>query len=156
MTVHTPTKDLAAHSQRPAKDALAPVRREMRRFFHELGDGWDEFNAAVLAAPIMDIVDTGKGLEITAELPGLSRDDIKITVEDDLLTVWGEKKSTHDQKDHSFRLLERSYGAFSRAVYLPRSTDGSKIKATMRDGILKIVVPKRHDAETKVIEIQSA
>jgi HSP20 family protein len=156
MTVHTPTKDLAAHWQRPTKDALAPVRREIRRFLRELGDGWDEFNAAVLASPSIDIVDTGKGLEITAELPGLSRDDVKITVEDDLLTVSGDKQSAHDHKDHSFRLVERNYGAFSRSIYLPRSTDGAKIKAIMRDGVLKIVVPKRHDVETKSIEIQSA
>jgi HSP20 family protein len=155
MTLHTSTKDLTRRWQRPAKDALAPVRREMHRFFRELSDGWEDFSA-LLAAPIMDVVDTKSGLEITAELPGLSRDDIKITVDDDMLTVSGEKKSSHDHKDNSFRLLERSYGEFSRSIYLPRSIDGSKIKATMRDGVLRIVAPMRPDHEAKTVEIQSA
>jgi HSP20 family protein len=155
MTVHTPTQNLTRGLQRPARDALAPVRREMHRFFRELSDGWEDFSA-LLAAPSMDVVDTKKGLEITAELPGLAREDIKIAVDDDVLTVSGEKKSSHDHKDNSFRVFERSYGEFSRSIYLPRSVDGSKIKATMRDGVLKIVAPKRPDHEAKIVEIQSA
>lgn len=155
MTVHAPTRALLPRLQQAAVHAFTPLQREFYRFFEDLGDGWDTFNGFRMA-PVMDAVETKAGLELTLELPGLTRDEITITVDEDLLTVSGEKKSAHDAKAHGARVLERSYGEFSRSIYLPRSVDGGKIKATMADGVLRILAPRRPEIETKTIPIQSA
>lgn len=155
MTVHTPAKDVATRWQRSAIDALAPIQREMNRFMQDVGEGWDALNAPRLS-PSLDVADTKEGFEVTVELPGLKHDDVKVTVEDDTLVISGEKRSEHERKEHNLHVVERTYGQFSRSIYLPRSVDGSKIKATMNDGVLKIVAPKRAGAETKSIAIQTA
>ena len=153
MTAHTSTKDLLPRLQRSASHALAPLQREMNRLYEELGAGWDAF-AAPGPLPSMDVAETKAGLEITVELPGLAREDVTVSVDDDLLTVTGEKKSEYESKDRNYRLTERSYGRFSRSLYLPRGVDGAKMKATMKDGVLKIVAPRRPDAAgAKTIEI---
>lgn len=155
MTATTPAKDLLPTLQRNAINAFAPLQREFNRFIGEMGDGWDAFTDVRLA-PRMDVVDTAKAVEVSIELPGLKKEDVKITCEDEMLVISGEKKSEHEKKENNFRLLERTYGEFTRAIYLPRSADPSKISATMSDGVLKVVVPKNTAAETKTIEIQSA
>lgn len=147
-------KDLIPNLQRNAATAFEPLQREFNRLFQELGEGWNAI-AEIRPTPRMDVVDTDEGLEISVELPGLTRDQVKITAQDDLLTVSGEKTSSHEKTDKGYCLLERSYGAFSRSIYLPRSLDAGRIAAEMADGVLKITVPKRPGAETKTIEIQS-
>lgn len=153
MTAHTPTKDLLPRLQHSASHAFTPLQREFNRMFEQLGEGWESF-AAFRMAPCMDAVETKHGLEVTLELPGLSRKDVTITVDGDALTVSGDKKADQVTKRRAFRLGERSYGEFSRSIYLPRSVDGGKIKATMADGVLKITAPRRSDAETKTIPIE--
>lgn len=154
MTDKTPAKDLLPTLQRTATSAFAPLQRELNRFFEELGDGFGALTDLKLS-PRIDAVDTDKGLEVTVELPGLKKDDVKITAEDDMLTISGEKKSEHETKEDNYRMVERSYGQFSRSIYLPRSLEPAKISAAMSDGVLKIFVPKREGAQTKTIEIQS-
>lgn len=154
MTDPADLREKTAAFQRNATSALAPLQREFSRFMGELGEGWNAI-AEFRPVPRMDVVDTDKGVDISVELPGLTRDQVKITAEDDLLTISGQKTAEHEEKDKGYRLIERSYGAFSRSVYLPRSLDAEKITATMADGVLKIFVPKRPGAETKTIEIQS-
>jgi HSP20 family protein len=154
MTDKSPTNDLLPALQRTANSAFAPLQRELNRFFEELGEGFGALTELKLS-PRIDAVDTEKGLEVTVELPGLKKDDIKITAEDDMLTISGEKKSEHETKEDNYRMVERAYGQFSRSIYLPRSLDPSKISAAMSDGVLKISVPKREGAQTKTIEIQS-
>ncbi|MCR5881061.1 Hsp20/alpha crystallin family protein [Phenylobacterium sp. J367] len=147
-------KDLIPSIQRNAAAAFAPLQREFNRLFDELGEGWNAI-AEIRPTPRMDVVDTAAGLEISVELPGMTRDQVKITVQDDMLTISGEKTASRETADKAYRLLERSYGAFSRSVYLPRSLDAGGIAATMADGVLKIAIPKRPGAESKTIEIQS-
>lgn len=141
--------------QRSANNAFAPLQREFNRLFDELGAGWETFTEMRLA-PSMDVADNKDSVEISVELPGLKREDIKIAVDGDMLTISGEKKAEKETKEKNYRLVERSYGEFSRSIYLPRSVDASQIKANMTDGVLKIVAPKRPEAQTKTIEIQSA
>jgi HSP20 family protein len=155
MTAHTSTKELLPRLQRSATHAIAPLQREMNRFFEELGEGWETF-ASPGPLPSMDVAETKAGMEITLELPGLSREEVTISVDDDLLTVTGEKKSEYEAKDRNYRLTERSYGHFSRSLYLPRSYDGANVKATMKDGVLKLVAPRRAQAAgAKTITIQA-
>jgi HSP20 family protein len=154
MTNKTPTKDLLPSLQRTASSAFAPLQRELNRFFEDLGEGWGAMTELKLS-PRIDAIDTDKGLEVTVELPGLKKDDVKITAEDDMLTISGEKKSQHETREDNYRMVERSYGQFSRSIYLPRSLEPAKISASMSDGILKVFVPKRDGVQTKTIEIQS-
>lgn len=155
MSAHVSTKPLLPRLQQSAVHAFTPLQRELNRFFEDLGEGWDVFSG-LRSMPAMDAVETKSGLDLTLELPGLTRDEITITIDEDLLTVSGEKKSEHDAKARGARVLERSYGEFSRSIYLPRSVDGGKIQATMADGVLRIHAPRRPEIETKTIPIQSA
>ena len=154
MTAHTPAKDIIPNFQRDARNAFVPLQREFTRFFDGLGEGLGAF-AETRFTPRMDVVETTTGLEVTVELPGLTVDQIQITAEEGVLTVSGEKAASSETTDGAAHVIERSFGGFSRSIYVPRSTDPAKIRATMKDGVLKIEIPKRPGAETKIIEIES-
>jgi len=86
-----------------------------------------------------------------AEMPGMKQEDIKLSLAENILTVSGEKKQPYDTEKRNFHRLERSYGTFQRSFSLPHLIDTNKIKATVKDGILEIIVPK--SAESKPREI---
>jgi HSP20 family protein len=155
MTKHTSSKDLLPTLQRSATHAFSPVQREFNRLFDEMGSSWESFSG-LRAAPSMDVVDTKEGLEISVELPGLSRSDVKIAVDEEMLTISGEKRTDKGSKSRNYRSFERSYGEFSRSIYLPHSIDRAKITAAMTDGVLTVKAPKRADAQTTTIEILAA
>lgn len=154
MTAHTPTKDIIPNLQRNARSVFVPLQREFNRFFDGLGEGLSAF-AETPFTPRMDVVETKSGLEVTVEVPGLTWDQVKVTAEDGVLTVSGEKVANSETTEGGAHVTERSFGRFSRSIYVPRSTDPAKIRATMKDGVLKIEIPKHPGAEVKTIEIQS-
>lgn len=154
MTPHIASKDLIPNLQRNAMSVFTPLQREFNRFFDDLGEGFGALTETAFA-PRMDVDETAAGLRITVEAPGLTPDQIKLTAEDDVLTISGEKTAAQDKAEGTARHTERSYGRFARSIYLPRSTDPARISATLKDGILTIEVPKRPDAETRTIEIRS-
>jgi HSP20 family protein len=107
------------------------------------------------------VTETDKEIVIAAEMPGLKRKDIDISIEDDVLTIRGEKKvetktDDKDNKDKSYHVSERSYGMFHRALQLPPGVDPSKVQATMSNGVLKITIPKLARSEPKKIEVKEA
>lgn len=104
-------------------------------------------------APSMEVAETPQALEITTELPGLSEEDVEISVADGVLTIRGEKKEEKEETKKTYRLVERSYGSFERSLALPRSVDTGAVKATMDKGILKIVLPKSAEAQAQQIKI---
>lgn len=104
-------------------------------------------------SPNVDIVDNEGELLLTAELPGLTREDVSLEVEDGMLTLKGEKKSEKEEKTGTWRLVERSYGAFERRFTLPRTVDPAKVKAEFKDGVLSVHLPKTKEAMGKKIEI---
>src|SRR6202042_2687180 len=106
--------------------------------------------------PNIDISETDKAIEISAEMPGLERKDVEISIDDDTLTIRGEKKVEENQKDKNVQLSERSSGVFYRALQLPPGIDPSSVQATMANGILKITIPKPAKAEPKKIEVKEA
>jgi HSP20 family protein len=106
--------------------------------------------------PSMDITETDKEIEITAELPGLEEKDVQINLSDNLLTIRGEKKAEKEQKDKNYRLVERSYGSFERTLQLPEGISADEIKANISKGVLKVTVPKPAPAQAKKIEVKSA
>jgi HSP20 family protein len=153
MTVHRSPNQFLPSLQRSTANVFGPIQREFDRLFDQLGAGWTQLTDLELT-PRMDMRDTKDGLEITVELPGIAKDDVKIAVEDDVLTVSGEKRTQKDTKEEDYRFSERTYGAFSRSIALPSSVDADKIKASMKDGILTLAAPRSAAAKTKAIEIQ--
>jgi len=104
--------------------------------------------------PVIDVKETEKNFLITAELPGLSKDDFKLTVEDNSLTLEGEKKVEKEEKSDNPYRTERSYGAFKRVFRLTDSVDSKKIAADYTNGILSVTVPKTEKAKPKQIEVK--
>ncbi len=131
----------------PFRDLLTTLDRANRWAGDESGGAW---------APAVDIFARGDDLVFRAEVPGVNREDIDISVENGVLQFKGERKREHEVKDESFHRVERSYGAFSRSFSLPTTVDASKVKATFKDGVLEIVLPKAEAAKPKRIEIAAA
>ncbi|KAJ3210565.1 hypothetical protein HDU67_005196 [Dinochytrium kinnereticum] len=91
----------------------------------------------------LDVSETDKAYLIHADLPGLNKEDISITVKDDILTISGERKSNNEIKDEHRHVIERSYGKFSRSIQLPQNADSDKVAAKLQDGVLELSVDKR-------------
>jgi len=138
-----------------ATQFFAPLQREIDRAFSEFGRGLDRLDVFA-PIPSIDFAETEDGIEITAELPGLTKKDIRLTVEDDVLTVSGEKRAEKKQEGKDFRFVERRFGAFSRAISLPRGIDASQIEAEMRDGLLKITAPRPGHGDSRKVELTIA
>jgi HSP20 family protein len=119
---------------------------------------WDpfrEFDGAWM--PPVDIFSTGDHeLVIKAEIPGMNKDDIDITVENFTLTIRGEKKAEQTVKDDQFHRVERNYGAFTRSFALPHTVDANKVEASYKDGVLTIKLPQREEAKPKQIKVNVA
>jgi HSP20 family protein len=103
--------------------------------------------------PRIDIKENKKEYVISAELPGLNKEDFKLTLENGVLTLQGEKKYEHEEKDENYYRSERSYGAFRRSFNLTDEVDKDRIKADFKNGVLTIKIPKVKSAQPKPIEI---
>ena len=134
------------------------LQREIDRLFDDFSRGFPTFGGgpALSLMPSMDVTETDKDIEITAELPGLEEKDVQINVADNLLTIRGEKKAEKEEKDKNYRLVERSYGSFERTLELPDGVNADAIKASIAKGVLKVTVPKPAPAQVKKIEVKAA
>jgi HSP20 family protein len=103
--------------------------------------------------PRVNVSETENGYILKAELPGVSKDDVKITLKDDVLTLRGEKKSDCKAEGQTFHICERVSGKFSRSFRLHAPVDKEKIEATFENGVLTMNIPKAEDAKPKEIEI---
>ena len=104
--------------------------------------------------PRVDIEEADDQFVVTAELPGLNKDDVKIEVNDHVLTFTGEKKTENEKMDRNIHLYERAYGNFCRTFTLPDNVDVDKIEAEFKDGILHIDIPKTEEAKPRQVEVQ--
>jgi len=104
--------------------------------------------------PTMDLKETDSEIRASIELPGLDKDDIKVSVKGDLLMVSGEKKNEVTDTKESYHRIERSYGFFKRVVTLPTEVEPNKVKADYKDGVLNITMPKVETKKTKEIPVQ--
>ncbi len=135
------------------KDTLN-IREEINRLFDEFmsrtdteslfGGNWH---------PHIDVIEQDEEFVVNAELPGLNKDNIKITITSNVLTISGEKKQIEEIKEGSYSRIERRYGTFSRTFTLPTEVEQNKIKATFKDGILTINIPKSEKAKPKEINV---
>jgi HSP20 family protein len=136
--------------------SLWDLQDEINRLFWGFGRrrGDEETSELAMWAPTVDIKEDKEGVTISAELAGLKKDDVKIAVNEGVLTIRGERKFTDEKKKENYHRIERSYGSFLRSFTLPSSVDDSKVKATMKDGLLEIYLPKKEEAKPKEIEIE--
>lgn len=133
------------------------LQREVDRLFHDFTRGFPAFgNGKADMLPSMDVTETDKEIEITAELPGLEEKDVQINVSDNVLTIRGEKKAEKEEKDKNYRLIERSYGSFERTLELPQGVNADAIKANIAKGVLKVTVPKPAPSQVKKIDVKAA
>jgi len=92
--------------------------------------------------PKVDIIETEKAFEVNVAVPGMNKEDFKIDVNDNFLTISGERKFTHEENEKNFRSIETQYGSFSRSFSLPENVDAAKINAKYNNGILEVIIPK--------------
>ena len=139
-------------------------RRELDRFRREMDRLFDEFfEMRPLRRlfgegewiPSVDVSENPKEIVVHAEVPGIDPKDIDITIHGRTLTLKGEKKSEKEEKDVNYHRIERRYGAFSRTLELPTDVDPDNAKATYKDGVLKLVIPKTKEQAVKKIEVKS-
>jgi len=130
---------------------LDSLPNEIDKFFGDFG--LDFWNTDSVWNPSVDIAESNDGFEVKAEIPGLNKDDIKISFEDEMLKLSGERKFEDEKKEKNYHRIERRYGKFERAFYLPKNVKTENIKAKYKDGILTVNIPKSEEAKSKEIEI---
>ena len=162
---------MAERAKEKETGALAPWRgfgdltrwenemdRMMENFFGRRGRPWwperwlrDEM---VVRAPALDVFEEKDDIVVKAELPGMAKENIEVNLTDDLLTIKGEKKKEEEVKEENYYRSERSYGSFVRSVELPKAVHADKVKATFKNGVLEIRIPKTEEAKKKEIKVK--
>jgi len=104
--------------------------------------------------PAIDIEENNGNLMVRAEIPGMRKEDIKVSVKEDMLTISGERKRENETKEKTFHRIERSYGQFRRMIRLPATVDADKVKATYKDGVLNVTLPKPESMKPKHIDVE--
>jgi len=136
---------------KPMRD-LIDLRDEMDRIFDSFWGGNIDRDGGMLIPPV-DMIENDDNFVVSIELPGLKKNDIKITTQNNVLTISGSKKNEFESNEDTVHRVERSYGSFCRSVSLPGTVDSSAIKASYESGVLKVTLPKAEEAKPKQIEI---
>lgn len=137
---------------------LHTMQSEMNRLFNTFFDSPSPSNGGNHAAarrwiPAMDVVETDEHFVLRADLPGLSESDVKIEVEDNVLTVSGERKAEHEQRSEGYYRVERSFGSFSRSLTLPEGVDADSIQGSFNNGVLEVRIPKPEQHKPRKVQI---
>lgn len=137
----------------PARDMAALEVDRLNRMFDAVFSGEPMTSSAWV--PAVDIYETNdKDVVVKVEVPDMKREDIKVTFENNVLTIEGERKASDEVKNEQYHRIERRYGAFRRSFTLPASVDGSRVQAAYQDGILKVTLPQRPEAKPRQITIE--
>lgn len=107
-------------------------------------------------SPLVDIMEDDKEYVIKAEIPEMKKEDIKLNVHDDVLTISGERKYEKEEQNKKYHRVERAYGSFMRSFTLPEDADGTRVMAEYKDGLLNVHLPKSEKAKPKSIEVKIA
>ena len=136
---------------------FATLQDRMNRLFGDVYLRDEDVTARGNWVPPVDIYETeGHDLVLEAELPDMIREDIAVTVENNTLTIRGEKKFSGDMKEDRYRRIERSYGQFTRSFTLPNTVDASKVSAEYKNGVLTVRLPFREEAKPRTINVEVA
>jgi len=133
---------------------LSSLQSEMNRLFNTAFDAPGAGNGGARRwTPAMDLVETDDDFVLRADLPGMDESDVTIELEDNLLTVSGERKAEHESKQEGFYRLERAFGSFSRSLTLPKGIDPEAVTAGFENGVLEVRVPKPEQRKPRKITI---
>ena len=135
-------------------NGIFSLPREIDRLMEDTLGPWGRGENLRQWFPVTDISETPESLTLRLEVPGLTRDQIKISVENNTLSVRGEKVQETSSEDESFHRTERSFGAFERSFALPPYVDTDQVKASLNDGVLAISLPRREEAKAREISIE--
>lgn len=131
------------------------IQNEINRVFDNLwGRPSEESELRGMWSPSVDIAETKDEIVVSADLPGLNKEDIKVNVENNVLTFSGERKQEKKDEGSNYHRLERSYGFFSRSFTLPVTVQSDKIKAAYKDGVLRLSLPKVEEAKPRQIAVE--
>ena len=131
---------------------LSSLQSEMNRLFNTAFDA-PAGTQARRWAPAMDLLETDEQFVLRADLPGMTESDVNIELEDNVLTVSGERKSEHESNGEGFHRVERLFGSFSRSLTLPRGVDPAAVTAQFDRGVLEVRIPKPEERKPRRIEI---
>lgn len=148
ITRWNPIKDMEQMQNRLAKFW------EMEPFRLLANGGKEESLTNTEWSPRVDIIENESEFIVKAELPEMKKEDVKVLVEDGVLTISGERKLEKEEKNKKYHRIESEYGSFVRSFSLPAATSGEKVAAEFKDGILKVRLPKDAKSATKAIEIK--
>ena len=139
----------------PAQDLFSGLSR-LNRIMDEALGSWNGGNVASAWLPACDVIEDKDHLKIALELPGVRPEDVKVSVENNVLTIRGEKRQESEDKGQRWHRYERSYGAFERTFTLPSTVDADHVQATANDGVLTLVLPKSERAKPREIPVKTA
>ena len=137
----------------PKRSPISDFTRTMNSIFNTLSEEEEE-PSVYSFDPAIDIQENGDKFELTAELPGIDKEDVNISINDDVLTISGEKKSTVKKEDAQCYRSERMFGKFERSFRLPDEVDQDNIEANYENGILRLDIPKSEESKPKEREIK--
>ena len=146
---------LVRWSDRGELSPWAPLRDlegQFNRLFGELARDYDLFDRGW--APAVDLKENEQEYTLEADLPGMKKDEIEITVMDNAITLKGERKHETETKEKDYHRVERRYGSFERTFEIPGGFDADKIAARFDNGVLKVTLPKREEAKPKQIDVK--
>jgi HSP20 family protein len=135
---------------------LSSLQNEMNRLFNTVFDApATPGNGGTMRrwVPAMDLLETADHFVLRADLPGMTQEDVKIELEDSTLTVTGERKSEHEDKQEGYYRVERAFGSFSRSLTLPKGINADAVTASFENGVLEIRVPKPEERKPRRISI---
>lgn len=137
---------------------LSSLQTDMNRLFNTFFDapapGSHDNGPARRWVPPMDLVEIDDHFVLRADLPGLTQDDVNLEVEDDVLTVSGERKAEHEEQREGFYRVERSFGAFRRSLTLPEGVDAEGVEARFQHGVLEVRIPKPEERKPRRVAIR--
>jgi HSP20 family protein len=125
------------------------ITRLFQRFFERPGDG----GGGQRWIPAMDLVEKDDHLELRADLPGMSEDDVDVEVRDGVLTISGERRQEEEETREGFRRIERAFGRFTRSIALPDGVDPNDVEANFEDGVLTVRIPKPRESEPTHVQV---
>lgn len=141
----------------PAFRGLQSLKCDMNRIVDEFFRGDILANDSFFARdwnPSVDVVENKDNYLLNAELPGMNKDDVKITLENNVLTIRGEKKNELEKKEGNYHRIERSFGSFERSFTIPGTVKADNIEAQFSDGVLTVTLPKAEEAKSKTIDVK--
>lgn len=137
--------------------SLSPIQSDFNRFFNSFFD-----SATTVATPLvrtrgfvpaLDVIEREDQYEITVDLPGLTESDVKVEILDGVMTISGERATSTEEQHDGYRRVERAFGSFSRTLTLPKGVDVNAVKASFKNGVLEVSVPKPEAAKPQQVQI---